>query len=108
MAATGAWSSQPNTSTGNHPTAAHRLMVPAGFALAGPLTTGVFEPPAAAAGTPGPRHRPAVHDRRRRLPHPGRRRLALPSHPPPGGRAPDAIPDPVVLRDKDLIQTRAA
>ncbi|MEU5261589.1 amino acid adenylation domain-containing protein [Amycolatopsis sp. NPDC021455] len=83
------------------------LMVPAGFALAGPLTDGVFEPLAAAAGMPGrgmgwlavgagivSLALAAGAWRYRRL------RLLE-------DELPDAIPDPVVLKDKDAIQAKA-
>jgi amino acid adenylation domain-containing protein len=84
------------------------LMVPAGFALAGPLASGVFEPLADAAGQPGRGMAFLVMCagvvslglgvaawRYRRL------RLLE-------DELPDAIPDPVVLKDKDLIQAKAA
>jgi MFS family permease len=84
------------------------LMVPAGFLLAGPLASGVFEPLAGAAGQPGRGMAWLVMAA-------GAVSLAL------GVAAwryhrlrlledelPDAIPDPVVLRDKDLIQAKAA
>jgi amino acid adenylation domain-containing protein len=84
------------------------LMVPAGFALAGPLASGVFEPLAAASGQPGRGMAwlvmaagvvslalGAAAWRYRRL------RLLE-------DELPDAIPDPVVLKDKDQIQARMA
>ncbi len=84
------------------------LMVPAGFALAGPLTDWVFEPLAAGAGMPGRGMGwlamgagitslvlAAGAWRYRRL------RLLE-------DELPDAIPDPVVLKDKDVIQAKAA
>jgi MFS family permease len=84
------------------------LMVPAGFALAGPLASGVFEPLAAAVGHPGRGMAWLVMCA-------GVASLAL------GAAAwryrqvrlledklPDAIPAPVVLKDKDLVQAKAA
>jgi surfactin synthase thioesterase subunit/MFS family permease len=82
------------------------LMVPVGFVLAGPLISGVFEPLAQAAGLPGRGMAwlamtagvlaaltgvAAWRYRRVRLLE---------------DELPDAIPDPVVLKDKDLIQQR--
>jgi MFS family permease len=82
------------------------LMVPVGFVLAGPLISGVFEPLARAAGLPGRGMAwlvmtagvlavltgvAAWRNHRVRLLE---------------DELPDAIPDPVVLKDKDLIQQR--
>ncbi|MGB3444311.1 MAG: amino acid adenylation domain-containing protein [Actinophytocola sp.] len=82
------------------------LMVPVGFVLAGPLISGVFEPLAQASGLPGRGMAwlvmtagvlagltgvAAWRNRRVRLLE---------------DELPDAIPDPVVLKDKDLIQQR--
>jgi amino acid adenylation domain-containing protein len=82
------------------------LMVPVGFVLAGPLISGVFEPLARAAGLPGRGMAwlvmtagvlavltgvAAWRNRRVRLLE---------------DELPDAIPDPVVLKDKDLIQQK--
>jgi hypothetical protein len=82
------------------------LMVPVGFVLAGPLISGVFEPLARTAGLPGRGMAwlvmaagvlavltgvAAWNNRRVRLLE---------------DELPDAIPDPVVLKDKDLIQQK--
>jgi MFS family permease len=84
------------------------LMVPAGFALAGPLATGVFEPLAAAAGNPGRGMAwlcmvAGVVSLALGVAAWRYRRIRLLED-----ELPDAIPDPVVLKDKDVIQARAA
>ncbi|MDX3189667.1 hypothetical protein PV458_14790 [Streptomyces sp. MN03-5084-2B] len=83
------------------------LMVPAGFALAGPLTDGVFEPLAAAAGLPGrgmgwPAVAAGIASLLLAAGAWRYRRLRLLED-----ELPDAIPDPVVLKDKDAIQAKA-
>ncbi|TDP97977.1 non-ribosomal peptide synthetase/type I polyketide synthase [Labedaea rhizosphaerae] len=83
------------------------LMIPIGFGLAGPLVSGVFEPLAASAGHPGRGMAWLVMTagvlavligvaawRKRSV------RLLE-------DELPDAIPDPVVVKDKDIIQERA-
>jgi hypothetical protein len=82
--------------------------VPAGFALAGPLASGVFEPLATAGGQPGRGMAwlvmaAGVASLALGLAAWRYRRLRLLED-----ELPDAIPDPVVLKDKDLIQAKMA
>jgi amino acid adenylation domain-containing protein len=82
------------------------LMVPVGFVLAGPLISGVFEPLAQAAGLPGRGMAWLVMTAGVLAVLTGvaawrYRRVRLLED-----ELPDAIPDPVVLKDKDLIQQK--
>ncbi|GAB1510974.1 amino acid adenylation domain-containing protein [Actinophytocola sp. KF-1] len=82
------------------------LMVPVGFVLAGPLISGVFEPLAQAAGLPGRGMAWLVMTAGVLAALTGLvawryRRVRLLED-----ELPDAIPDPVVIKDKDLIQQR--
>jgi MFS family permease len=84
------------------------LMVPAGFVLAGPLASGVFEPMAGALGQPSRGMAwlvmcAGVASLALGVAAWRYRRLRLLED-----ELPDAIPDPVVLKDKDLIQAKAA
>ena len=83
------------------------LMIPVGFGLAGPLVSGVFEPLAASAGHPGRGMAWLVMTAGVLAVLTGlaawrKRSVRLLED-----ELPDAIPDPVVVKDKDLIQERA-